>query len=232
MGVCIVTGASRGIGRETVKALAKRPEITTLVLIARDEQALYSLKEEIGLHVEVHCIPFDIRESEKLKEIIESIGKRYGRIDYLLNIAGYASPHSLIDTSDENWQLTYKINVEAPFILCREVVLWMKSQGGVIVNIASTAGMTSRPGWVAYASSKAALIHLSQTLSDELKEYGIRVYCLSPGRCATDLRKVLAPDEDASRIMQPSHVAKVITNLLFESEGCLDGQNIIVRKPV
>jgi 3-oxoacyl-[acyl-carrier protein] reductase len=106
----------------------------------------------------------------------------------------------------------------------------MKKNGGKIVNIASTAGMGPRPGWITYSSSKAAMISISQTLTEELAEYGIKVYCVSPGRCATKLRAKLAPDEDSAMIMQPVEVAKVITNLLLEDEQYLDGQNIVIRK--
>ena len=72
-----------------------------------------------------------------------------------------------------------------------------------ILNIASTAGITSRPGWLAYASSKAAVVSLSATLADELAGSGIKVYSISPGRTATELRRKLAPEEDPSTIMQP-----------------------------
>ena len=101
-----------------------------------------------------------------------------------------------------------------------------------ILNVASTAGMSPRPGWMSYASSKSAVISISETLAQELSEYNILVYCISPGRAATDLRRKLAPEEDPSTIMQPEHVAKVIGNLMRMSEQCLDGQNMIVRKQV
>ena len=73
---------------------------------------------------------------------------------------------------------------------------------------------------------------LSATLSDELAGRGIKVYSISPGRCATDLRRILAPEEDLSTIMQPEEVADVIARLLDESEAILDGQNIIVRRQI
>src|SRR5690606_33846749 len=114
----------------------------------------------------------------------------------------------------------------------KETVKFMKKTGGKILNVASTAGSSARPGWLAYASSKAALISISQTLSEELSEYGILVYCISPGRCATELRKILAPDEDPSTIMQPEHVGEVVNQLLSDNGVCLDGQNIVVRKQV
>ncbi|MCX5774178.1 MAG: SDR family NAD(P)-dependent oxidoreductase [Fusobacteria bacterium] len=232
MSTCIITGASRGIGRAVAIELSKRKEIQDFILIARDSVKLEETKKLMAPHNEIHICAVDVGDIDELSKIVNWAGESFGSIDYLLNIAGYADPHSLIDTTNENWETTYKVNVQAPFVLIRESVPYMKEKGGVILNVASTAGITPRPGWLAYSSSKAAIISMSETLTDELMEYGIKVYCISPGRCATDLRRALAPDEDQSKIMQPSHVAKVISNMIFENENCLDGQNIIVRKPV
>jgi len=232
MRTCVITGASRGIGRATAIELSKRKEINNFILIARDAEKLEETKQMMDPHNEIHICSADVGDIEALTKIINWVGESFGSIEYLLNIAGYADPHSLIDTSNENWELTYKVNVQAPFTMIREAVPYMREHGGAILNVASTAGITPRPGWLAYSSSKAAIISMSQTLTDELMEYGIKVYCISPGRCATDLRRALAPDEDQSKIMQPEHVAKVISKMIFESENCLDGQNIIVRKPV
>ncbi|MDZ4180093.1 MAG: SDR family oxidoreductase [Coriobacteriia bacterium] len=156
----------------------------------------------------------------------------FGGIDLLLNVAGYAEPCSLLDTSIENLTRTYTVNVFSVLVLTRECVKYMRDRPAKILNVASTAGTTSRPGWIAYASSKAAVVSMSNTLADELSEYGIRVYTVSPGRCATELRRNLAPDEDPSTIMQPERVADVIALLMNDDETCLDGQNIIVSQTV
>ena len=99
-----------------------------------------------------------------------------------------------------------------------------------VLNVASTAGITARPGWVAYAASKAAVVNLSATLAEELAGSGVKIYTISPGRTATELRRKLAPDEDPSSIMQPEQVARVIATLMRDDELTLDGQNIIVRQ--
>ena len=106
----------------------------------------------------------------------------------------------------------------------------MRNHPSKILNVASTAGVTPRPGWLAYASSKAAVVSMGETLTNELAEYGIKVYTISPGRCATELRRKLAPEEDPTTIMQPEHVAEVIMTLVHDDETCLDGQNLIVRQ--
>ena len=120
----------------------------------------------------------------------------------------------------------------APFLLIRECVKYMRdnAEASKILNVASTAGITPRPGWLSYASSKSSLVSMSQTLADELAEYNIKVYCVSPGRCATALRAKLAPGEDPTTVMQPNEVGEIICDLVAPGEFCLDGQNIIIRK--
>ncbi|MCS1351052.1 SDR family oxidoreductase [Mechercharimyces sp. CAU 1602] len=230
MRTCIITGASRGIGRAIALQMSQREDIENVILIARNGEGLEETKALMNPEKNIELYSVDLAHFEEIQQIITQIGERYGSIDYLLNVAGYADPKSLLETTLDNWELTYRINVHSVFMITREAVKYMKKNGGSILNVASTAGMSARPGWLSYSSSKAALISMSHTLSEELAEYGIRVYCVSPGRCATDLRRALAPDEDQSKIMQPEHVAGVVDNLLSDNGVCLDGQNIVIRK--
>lgn len=228
---CVITGASRGIGRAIAISLSRQEEIANFVLIARSKDGLKetaSLMENSGKNIVEAAL--DLTDYESVKTVIHAVGMEYGSIDLLVNVAGYANPKSMMETSIEEWDKTFQINVHSIFNITKETVRYMKKSGGKILNVASTAGSTARPGWLAYASSKAAIISISQTLSEELSEYGILVYCISPGRCATELRKVLAPDEDPSTIMQPEHVGEVVNQLLSDDGICLDGQNIVVRK--
>lgn len=231
---CIITGASSGIGRATALRLAEIKCFDNIILLGRNLSELENVKNEIekcnNINATVYKVDFSEPETISLK--IGEIYEKYQYIDCLMNIAGYTDPQALFTTTLESMELTYKINVFSPFVLTRECAKFMKKRGGKILNVASTAGMTPRPGWLSYSSSKAAIISMSETLSAELAEYGILVYCVSPGRCATKLRKRLAPNEDPSSIMQPEEVATVLCSLVSDSEKCLDGQNIIIRKQV
>jgi len=230
--VAVITGASQGIGRATAIRLSQEPDITGLALIARSGERLAETRDAIGPGTEVELYPYDLADLDGIPDLVRSIRARFGTIDALCNIAGYAEPKALLATTTENVVRTYTINVMAMIVLIREAVRAMQHHPAKILNVASTAGITSRPGWLAYASSKAAVVSLSSTLADELAGSGIKVYTISPGRCATELRRVLAPEEDMSTIMQPEEVADVIAKLLDDSESILDGQNIIVRKQV
>lgn len=229
---CVITGAGSGIGRATALAIAATDEFSYLVLIGKTEEKLRETENMLNTPATVEIIPYDLVNLDGIPALIQGIFERSGSIDCLLNIAGYTDPQSLLTTTAENLLTTYQTNVFAPVILIRECVKYMKQNREIckIVNVASTAGITPRPGWLSYSSSKAAVVSMSQTLSEELAEYGIKVYCVSPGRCATALRRKLAPDEDQSKIMQPEEVGHIIRDLVSGSERCLDGQNIVIRK--
>ncbi|OPJ65056.1 SDR family oxidoreductase [Clostridium oryzae] len=232
MSTCIITGASRGIGRQIAVKLSESKNIDNFVIISRGKKALEETYEMMNKEKKIKIYAVDLENLDVAKELIEEVAKEYGTIDYLVNCAGYADPQPLLETSVENWNKTFAVNVTSMFFIIREVVKVMKKTGGKILNIASTAGSSARPGWLAYAASKAAVISISKTLSAELQEYGIKVYCISPGRCATELRKILAPDEDPTTIMQPEDVAVVVRNLLSDMGDCLDGQDITIRQQV
>ena len=229
--ICLITGASQGIGRATAIRLSREPWVGAVVLVSRSAAGLEETAKACAEGTaKVSVMAHDLSNLDSIPDLVGRIVDEHGSIDVLCNIAGYAEPKSLLDTTADNLVTTFTVNVFSMLILTREVVRAMQGRPAKILNIASTAGITARPGWVAYAASKAAVVSLSQTLSEELAGSGIKVYSISPGRTATELRRKLAPDEDPSTIMQPDAVADVIAMLVGERERTLDGQNIIVRQ--
>jgi len=228
----VITGASQGIGRAAAIRMCREPGVSAIVLIARSATGLAETAAAMDVpgDVTVRQIAYDLADLDGIPGLVKGIHDEFGSLDMLLNIAGYAEPKSLLDTTSDNLVTTFTINVFAMLLLTRELVRAMQGRPAKVLNIASTAGITARPGWVAYAASKAAVVSLSMTLADELAGTGIKVYSISPGRTATELRRILAPDEDPTKIMQPSAVAEVIATLMRDEERTLDGQNIIVRQ--
>lgn len=227
---CIITGASQGIGRATAVKMSYEEGIKNIALIARNVDNLNKTKELMNPECNVIVVPHDMMDLDGIEGVVDNIYKEFGSIDLLINGAGFVNPTSLLDTTNDNFERTFTINTVSMLVMIRSCVRYMKGKDAKILNIASTAGSTSRPGWVAYAAAKAGVISLSKTLADELRGYKIKVYCISPGRCATELRRILAPEEDPATIMQPEDVADVIANLLSSGENCLDGQDIVVRQ--
>lgn len=184
--VCVITGASQGIGRAAAIRMSREPDVSAVVLIARNAAGLETTAAAMDRDgKQVELIPYDLMDLDGIPDLVRRIHDHYGSIDTLLNIAGYADPQSLLDTEIDNIVKTYTVNVFAMLVLIREVARYMYDRPAKILNVASTAGITSRPGWLAYASSKAAVVSLSATLADELAGSGIRIYSISPGRTAT-----------------------------------------------
>lgn len=233
MGTVVIIGAGSGIGKSVAIQLSNLKLFNNIALIGRTHESMHDTVSAMSVDdVCVKTFEFDLIDFERVESLLHDIHHYFGSIDCLINVAGFTEPAAALLTTAENFIKTYSINVFSPFFLMKGACKYMKRNGGKILNVASTAGMTPRPGWVSYASSKAALISISQTLTEEFSEYGIKVYCVSPGRCATKLRLRLAPDEDPSTIMQPEEVAEIICQLVSKSENCLDGQNIIIRKKI
>jgi 3-oxoacyl-[acyl-carrier protein] reductase len=228
--VCVITGASQGIGRAAAIEMSRQPEVGTIILIARNAEGVAGTAAAMVPGKDVRLVPYDLGNLDGIPGLVEEICGEHGGIDLLLNIAGYAEPKSLLDTTVDNMVKTFSINVFQMLVLIREMVRFSDGRPAKVLNVASTAGITARPGWVAYAASKAAVVNLSATLAEELAGSGVKIYTISPGRTATELRRKLAPDEDPSTIMQPEQVARVIATLMRDDELTLDGQNIIVRQ--
>ena len=214
--IAIVTGASRGIGYATALKLSKRFKVIGL---------------SRNLVEGIDSFPVDISDPIQVEQTFRAITKKHGIPKVLINCAGMVEPKGLLEIPFKEWQETISVNLTGTFLCTQQFAKYAKNSGGKIINISSTAGTRSQPGWSAYAASKAGVINLSLTMSGELKPYNIKVYCLAPGRCATKLREKLAPDEDQSLIMQPEEVAKFIF-YLATSDNLLDGQVLTVRRDI
>ena len=179
MSTCIITGAGSGIGQAVAIELSKKKIFKNLVLIGHSEQSLKETKRSME-QINSEEIVQDLSMLEEIPEVISYIYETYGSINCLLNIAGYTEPAPLLSTSTDNMKHTYAVNVFSVFVMIRECTKFMKQnpEGGKILNVASTAGITPRPGWLSYASSKAAVISMSQTLTEELAEQNISFFLM------------------------------------------------------
>ncbi|MCG2803992.1 SDR family NAD(P)-dependent oxidoreductase [Propionicimonas sp.] len=229
----MVTGASKGIGQATVERFwATKNDLDTFVLLARKSTEFDELREHLmaenpwGKRFFHHEI--DLNELDEIRALLPKVMGEVGSIEYLINNAGYTLPAPIHEVRFEDFERTMHVNLYAPFVLTQGL-LHAGNRFEFILNIASTAGINGRSGWLTYSASKAAMIAMSQVMKEELSIYGTRVVTISPGRCATALRRTLAPDEDPSTIMQPEDVAGVIELLASDHGRFVDSQNLVVR---
>lgn len=228
----LVTGASRGIGAAIVRKLASTSAtMGRFVTIARKSSDYDAFIEEMrAQHPNKTFIPLyaDVGDGEQLDAAMAELQRLNISVDGVINNAGYTNPKSINEIVIDDFLYTLKTNLIAPFSIVQNLVK-RGQPPSLVINIASTAGMNGRPGWLTYSASKAGLINMTDVMRQELKVYGTRVVCISPGRCATDLRKTLAPDEDPTTIMQPEDVADVIAILVSDAGRLIDSQNLVVR---
>ncbi len=229
----MVTGASKGIGLRTVREFFDADnDVTDFILLSRrSDEFTMAVKELIANNPHNKRVtPYfiDLADRPGLVVMMKEIMEAHGSVDILINNAGFTAPMSIQQIDFADFERTIGVNLYAPFTIVQSL-LHNGNTFDLVVNIASTAGINGRSGWLTYSASKAAVISMSEVMKEELAIYGTRVVCISPGRTATDLRRTLAPDEDPTTIMQPEHVAQVIAMLASPVGRFVDSQNLVVR---
>lgn len=185
--VAVVTGASRGIGRQVALELAR--EGSHVVLCARDEAALEKVADELtGLGVRSEVVAVDLSEPPAANRIVERTSERFGRIDIVVNNAGVGRPGRLLELSEEDWQEAFGLNFFAAARLSAACVPTMIAAGwGRIVNVASTQGLEPDPYFGPYGASKAALINLTKCYGRAFSAQGVLTTCVVPGITGTEM---------------------------------------------
>ena len=222
---CLITGATGGLGKEIAKEFAKNG--CNLFLTGRNNDKLNSLKNELENSVNEIKIDFedaDLSDDGEIQKLIEKVKNTFVNIDILVNCAGVFPVKLLSDSTVEDFENCFSVNVKAAFVLCKEFSQGMISKKwGRIINIASSGAYNGRSKTVVYRASKHALLGLSRSLHSELKEYNVRTFCVSPGPIKTsmghDIVKNENPDERFDSFMNPNEIAEFIAYLIsFDNE--------------
>jgi|tagenome__1003787_1003787.scaffolds.fasta_scaffold20832052_2 3-oxoacyl-[acyl-carrier protein] reductase len=180
--VCVVTGASRGIGRELSRQLAA--EGARVVMVSRSENELAEAAGEIG----AEWIATDVTAPDAAQRIVACAAEQLGRLDVLVNNAGTSFARSPDELTDEDWQGQWELHVMASMRLMRAAAPWMAEAGwGRIVNVASSAGKRPSLTNVAYAVTKSAQLSLSRAWADLYAGDGVLVNAVAPGPVGSDL---------------------------------------------
>nr|WP_299339615.1 SDR family oxidoreductase [Allomuricauda sp.] len=225
----LITGASRGIGKATAEAFAKKGATVGLNYRSNQEEAEKTIS---GLTGNGHQLfEYDISQKENCKKLIDDFVKAYGRLDVLVNNAGISIFHEIdqvdFDHWTHAWEETFKTNLFAAANLCYwGAQAMMKTGRGRIVNVSSRGSFRGEPTKPAYGASKAALNAMSQSLAKKLAPHNIYIGVVAPGFTETEMAAVtLTPAERENllrespfkRMAQPSEVAHAI--LFLASEG-------------
>jgi 3-oxoacyl-[acyl-carrier protein] reductase len=180
--VCVVTGASRGIGLETCRGLAAAG--AQVLMVARDADRLARVADPIG----AEWVAADVTDPESDERIVATCAEQMGGIDVLVNNAGTSFARSLEDLTEDDWQAQWELHVMAPMRLMRAAAPRMAARGGGrIVNVASSAGKRPSLTNAAYSVTKAAQLSLSRVFADRFAADGVLVNAVAPGPVASEL---------------------------------------------
>jgi len=224
--IAIVTGASSGIGRSAAEMLAQRG--ARVAIFARSAAKIDAIAAAHGDHM--IAIAGDVSELASIERLFAKTESRFGRCDILINNAGMIDPAPLVDTTLDEWDRMFAVNVRGAFLGCRRALPSMiERKRGAIVNVSSISGVVGPekfPGWVSYCASKGAVISMTEALAVEVKEHGVRVNCVSPGAVDTGMWAEASGGAPAS--MTPDEVAETILFLASERSRPMNGQNLNV----
>jgi len=187
---CVVTGASRGIGRETARLLCA--EGARVLLVARNEERLAAAQEAVAAGSEAggraSFLALDVTAADAGERMLAEATERLGSLDVLVNNAGSARWRDLEDVPDEDWRAQYELNVMAPLRAMRVAAPAMAERGwGRIVNVCSTAGKRPSAAMPEYSVAKAAELSLSRLFADRYAKSGVLVNAVCPGPVEAEL---------------------------------------------
>jgi NAD(P)-dependent dehydrogenase (short-subunit alcohol dehydrogenase family) len=192
--VALVTGAARGIGLATAKRFLAEGWGVALLDIEREllDDAVAAIASPDHT-MALHC---DVSDAAAVRAAIDEVGRRFGRLDALINNAGTAVFAPLLETSDQDWDRVLAVNLTGPFLCTKAAAPLMREHGGgAVVNITSISAVRASTLRSAYGTSKAALAHLTKQLAVELASLGIRVNGVAPGPVDTAMAKAVHTPE-------------------------------------
>ncbi len=236
--VAVITGASRGLGKQIAEALAVAG--ATVALVARNRELLESVREGIaGSGGRAQVFVADISEEAEIGPLADQIRAQAGVPDILINNAGINIRKSIQELTLEEWRRVMRTNLEGPFLCTRAFAQGMiEKRFGRIINMTSIMSHVSLPGRSAYSASKSGLLGMTKALALELAPYNITVNGISPGPFATEMNTVLIRDparnaEFISRIPlgrwgQVEEIGALAVFLCSDAAGFITGADILI----
>jgi 3-oxoacyl-[acyl-carrier protein] reductase len=229
----LVTGSTRGIGKETTLLLLKKG--LNVIISSRSQDSVDNVIEEIlnkfpSKKEHILGLKCDVSKHSEVKTLVDVSVKRFGRIDVLVNNAGIVYFKSIMDTTEEEWDKIIDTNLKGVFLFTKEVLPYMiENKSGVIINVSSGAGKYGFPNLSAYCASKFGVIGLTESVAKEVTDYNVKIMAISPGGVDTKMIKdIVKVGYNASNrnLITPEEVANKIYDMIFNQNGYYNGQSV------
>ena len=212
--IALITGATRGIGKEIAILLAKNK--IHVIILGRTLSALDDLSDKINdIGGSSTCIQFDLNDLNEISKISQEIKRRWGKLDILISNAAYL--HNLTPLShlsEKDWQISLNTNLSSNWLLIKHFEnLLLESEYGRAIFLTSGASQGYRPFWGAYAITKAGLDSMIRAWSSEMEETNLSINLYDPGATKTQMRARAYPGEDPKILKDPKEIAKDILKI-------------------
>lgn len=231
----LVTGASRGIGREIALEFARQGANVAVNFSGSEAKAneVVDLIKELGR--DAFAIQCDVSNSESVSTMVKETIDRFGKLDVLVNNAGITRDNLLMRMKEDEWDDVININLKGVFLCTKAVTRqMMKQRNGRIINVASIVGVSGNPGQANYVAAKAGVIGLTKTSAKELAARNITVNAIAPGFITTDMTDKLTEEVKSemlkviplARFGEPKDIAKVAVFLASDDSSYMTGQTL------
>ena len=233
--IVLITGASRGIGKETAKVYAENGYDVAINYVSEKTDVEGIKKEFQDMGVKCLMIKADVSNEEDVNNMVEKVISEFGKIDVLVNNAGITKDTLLMRMSKEDFDKVIDINLKGTFLVTKAVSKYMmKKRCGSIINLSSVVGVAGNSGQSNYSASKAGIIGFTKSIAKELASRNIRANAVAPGFIETDMTNVLKDDVKENignqiplkRMGTAREVAEVIYFLGTEKSSYITGQVI------
>ena len=224
-----ITGGTGALGTAVCEAYLRQSCQVAIPFIFDHE--IEGFEEEIGnLKAGVTLIRASVTAEAEVDSFFQTVLDKFGKIDILVNIVGgFKGGIPVSDLGIEDWDAMMNLNLKSAFLSCRAILPHMKERkSGKIVNVSARAGLSGVAGLSAYCVSKGGVRVLTESIAEEVKDSGINVNAIMPSIIDTPANRTAMPDEDYSRWVSPTDIAKVILFLTSDDASVINGASIPV----